>query len=168
MPSSNPVLSFPADLNNVRFSAYRTAMKLRRLQKALCCKCCPSLSSRWTMFLWFSWFSPLALVTSSFMWLCHDLFLELPTCVYVCVMSTWLLTLFSLLNLWSVSCLRSVTCVMCFQAHDDYTHANFLKINRSVLGLSWYRDSTVTAPKNTEKPRAERGNCDLPRRTWYF
>lgn len=27
-----------ADLNNVRFSAYRTAMKLRRLQKALCCK----------------------------------------------------------------------------------------------------------------------------------
>uniref|UniRef100_A0AAV2JWZ5 EF-hand domain-containing protein n=1 Tax=Knipowitschia caucasica TaxID=637954 RepID=A0AAV2JWZ5_KNICA len=25
-----------ADLNNVRFSAYRTAMKLRRLQKALC------------------------------------------------------------------------------------------------------------------------------------
>ncbi|XP_006748230.1 dystrophin-like, partial [Leptonychotes weddellii] len=26
-----------ADLNNVRFSAYRTAMKLRRLQKALCC-----------------------------------------------------------------------------------------------------------------------------------
>lgn len=29
---------FSADLNNVRFSAYRTAMKLRRLQKALCCK----------------------------------------------------------------------------------------------------------------------------------
>lgn len=27
-----------ADLNNVRFSAYRTAMKLRRLQKALCRK----------------------------------------------------------------------------------------------------------------------------------
>lgn len=27
-----------ADLNNVRFSAYRTAMKLRRLQKALCCE----------------------------------------------------------------------------------------------------------------------------------
>ncbi|KAF0046278.1 hypothetical protein F2P81_002807 [Scophthalmus maximus] len=27
------------DLNNVRFSAYRTAMKLRRLQKALCCVC---------------------------------------------------------------------------------------------------------------------------------
>ncbi|KAB0402013.1 hypothetical protein E2I00_005911, partial [Balaenoptera physalus] len=26
----------PTDLNNVRFSAYRTAMKLRRLQKALC------------------------------------------------------------------------------------------------------------------------------------
>uniref|UniRef100_A0A672KC88 EF-hand domain-containing protein n=1 Tax=Sinocyclocheilus grahami TaxID=75366 RepID=A0A672KC88_SINGR len=25
-----------ADLNNVRFSAYRTAMKLRRMQKALC------------------------------------------------------------------------------------------------------------------------------------
>ncbi|KAG7266999.1 hypothetical protein CRUP_000724, partial [Coryphaenoides rupestris] len=25
-----------ADLNNVRFSAYRTAMKIRRLQKALC------------------------------------------------------------------------------------------------------------------------------------
>lgn len=30
-----------ADLNNVRFSAYRTAMKLRRLQKALCCKHSP-------------------------------------------------------------------------------------------------------------------------------
>lgn len=30
-----------ADLNNVRFSAYRTAMKLRRLQKALCCKYLP-------------------------------------------------------------------------------------------------------------------------------
>lgn len=26
------------DLNDVRFSAYRTAMKLRRLQKGLCCK----------------------------------------------------------------------------------------------------------------------------------
>ena len=30
--------SHTADLNNVRFSAYRTAMKLRRLQKALCCE----------------------------------------------------------------------------------------------------------------------------------
>lgn len=30
----------PADLNHVRFSAYRTAMKTRRLQKALCCKWC--------------------------------------------------------------------------------------------------------------------------------
>ncbi|CAB1343264.1 unnamed protein product, partial [Coregonus sp. 'balchen'] len=29
-------LSLLADLNNVRFSAYRTAMKIRRLQKALC------------------------------------------------------------------------------------------------------------------------------------
>lgn len=36
---------FAADLNNVRFSAYRTAMKLRRLQKALCCKC-------WIYCLW--------------------------------------------------------------------------------------------------------------------
>lgn len=27
-----------ADLNNVRFSAYRTAIKIRRLQKALCCE----------------------------------------------------------------------------------------------------------------------------------
>uniref|UniRef100_A0A673JK01 Utrophin-like n=1 Tax=Sinocyclocheilus rhinocerous TaxID=307959 RepID=A0A673JK01_9TELE len=30
------LLFFLADLNNVRFSAYRTAMKIRRLQKALC------------------------------------------------------------------------------------------------------------------------------------
>lgn len=50
-------------------------------------------------------------------------------------------------------------------AHDDYTHTNFLKINRSVLGSSWYRDSTVAAPKNTEMPRAEHGNCNLTRRT---
>lgn len=41
-----------ADLNNVRFSAYRTAMKLRRLQKALCCEygdvcvCCSSTRPR--------------------------------------------------------------------------------------------------------------------------
>lgn len=35
----------PADLNNVRFSAYRTAMKLRRLQKALCCKYSSSIYS---------------------------------------------------------------------------------------------------------------------------
>ena len=34
----------PADLNNVRFSAYRTAMKLRRLQKALCCEYWPALA----------------------------------------------------------------------------------------------------------------------------
>ena len=27
-----------ADLNDVRFSAYRTAMKIRTLQKKLCCK----------------------------------------------------------------------------------------------------------------------------------
>ena len=31
-------VSFPADLNDVRFSAYRTAMKIRTLQKKLCCK----------------------------------------------------------------------------------------------------------------------------------
>ena len=36
MATYDPV--FSADLNNVRFSAYRTAMKLRRLQKALCRK----------------------------------------------------------------------------------------------------------------------------------
>lgn len=36
------LLCSPADLNNVRFSAYRTAMKLRRLQKALCRKYVPS------------------------------------------------------------------------------------------------------------------------------
>lgn len=48
--SPHLLLSFLADLNNVRFSAYRTAMKLRRLQKALCCKCCPSVCSRWTMY----------------------------------------------------------------------------------------------------------------------
>ena len=29
---------FAADLNNIKFSAYRTAMKLRRVQKALRCK----------------------------------------------------------------------------------------------------------------------------------
>lgn len=41
------VCFYPADLNNVRFSAYRTAMKIRRLQKALCCKCvCMSLMIR--------------------------------------------------------------------------------------------------------------------------
>lgn len=28
-----------ADLNNIKFSAYRTAMKLRRVQKALRCEC---------------------------------------------------------------------------------------------------------------------------------
>jgi len=32
------VLLVSADLNNVRFSAYRTAIKIRRLQKALCCE----------------------------------------------------------------------------------------------------------------------------------
>lgn len=32
--------SFPvAELRNVRFSAYRTALKSRRVQKALCCEC---------------------------------------------------------------------------------------------------------------------------------
>lgn len=31
-------LFFAADLNNIKFSAYRTAMKLRRVQKALRCK----------------------------------------------------------------------------------------------------------------------------------
>ncbi len=32
------VSCFSADLNDVRFSAYRTAMKLRTLQKKLCCE----------------------------------------------------------------------------------------------------------------------------------
>lgn len=32
------VSAISADLNNVRFSAYRTAIKIRRLQKALCCE----------------------------------------------------------------------------------------------------------------------------------
>lgn len=32
------LFSISADLNNVRFSAYRTAIKIRRLQKALCCE----------------------------------------------------------------------------------------------------------------------------------
>lgn len=31
-------LAVSADLNNVRFSAYRTAIKIRRLQKTLCCE----------------------------------------------------------------------------------------------------------------------------------
>lgn len=35
--SSCPVTA--ADLNNIKFSAYRTAMKLRRVQKALRCEC---------------------------------------------------------------------------------------------------------------------------------
>ncbi|XP_064412021.1 dystrophin isoform X2 [Latimeria chalumnae] len=35
-PKMNELFHSLADLNNVRFSAYRTAMKIRRLQKALC------------------------------------------------------------------------------------------------------------------------------------
>lgn len=35
--SSHSVIA--ADLNNIKFSAYRTAMKLRRVQKALRCEC---------------------------------------------------------------------------------------------------------------------------------
>lgn len=46
--SSRPVTA--ADLNNIKFSAYRTAMKLRRVQKALRCECGkhgPPGPSRW-------------------------------------------------------------------------------------------------------------------------
>uniref|UniRef100_A0A8D2JIH5 Utrophin n=1 Tax=Varanus komodoensis TaxID=61221 RepID=A0A8D2JIH5_VARKO len=37
-PKMTELFQSLADLNNVRFSAYRTAIKIRRLQKALCCK----------------------------------------------------------------------------------------------------------------------------------
>ena len=33
--------SFAAELNDVKWSAYRTAMKLRCIQKAACCKYTP-------------------------------------------------------------------------------------------------------------------------------
>ncbi|GAB1294912.1 Utrophin [Apodemus speciosus] len=36
-PKMTELFQSLADLNNVRFSAYRTAIKIRRLQKALCC-----------------------------------------------------------------------------------------------------------------------------------
>ena len=31
--------SILAELNDIRYSAYRTAMKLRTVQKKICCKC---------------------------------------------------------------------------------------------------------------------------------
>jgi len=34
----NELMNSLSDLNEVRFSAYRTAMKLRTVQKRLCCK----------------------------------------------------------------------------------------------------------------------------------
>ncbi len=37
-PDRSILFDFSADLNDVRFSAYRTAMKLRTVQKKLCCE----------------------------------------------------------------------------------------------------------------------------------
>lgn len=101
----------------------------------------------------FSHFS--VLTTSSFIW-----FLWWPLhfppaylCARACVHMS--VPLPSLLAVEPVECELPTSCyahdvLSGHIAHDDYIRTNVLKIKRSMLGLSWRRDSTVTAPKNTE------------------
>ncbi|CAG5958701.1 unnamed protein product, partial [Menidia menidia] len=106
-----------ADLNNVRFSAYRTAMKLRRLQKALCldllsmpiaCEVFEQHSLKQNEHL-LDISQLVTCLTSLYQKLeqCHAHLVNVPLCVDMCL--NWLLNVY---DTGDVSCANALYCLI--------------------------------------------------------